>query len=308
MITTGNDKGTRTTLSSRFLATVIMALAMLSSCGNSGKAAIASIIGGEQEVGVDSIGWQDSVIVKAADPNVEDSYDSRADVKAFCKYPTGLDNPLNDSIRTWICHSFSDSTARYKDDIHQLVTKWGEDVLRDDSACVSNDLKEAEGIVNSVSYADELSIRPIYEDDDFLTMDITGYNYMGGAHGSSYYQGVTFLKSDGHRVGFELLKDYDRRELQEYIKKCLKKYFEISGPTTDEEGRTLSEDDQLRDCLFQNIDGQSVLQDIPLPDTPPFVTEEGIVLIYQQYEIAPYAAGMPCALIPWEHKAKTVNN
>ena len=35
----------------------------------------------------------------------------------------------------------------------------------------------------------------------------------------------------------------------------------------------------------------------PLPAFPPFLTKEGVVVMYQQYEIAPYAVGMPSCVI-----------
>ena len=42
---------------------------------------------------------------------------------------------------------------------------------------------------------------------------------------------------------------------------------------------------------------------IPLPNTPPALTDKGISIIYQQYEIAPYAAGLPSFYIPYDKAA-----
>ena len=39
---------------------------------------------------------------------------------------------------------------------------------------------------------------------------------------------------------------------------------------------------------------------IPLPKNPPYFTQDGLTFVYQQYEIAPYAAGMPTFSIPYD--------
>ena len=39
---------------------------------------------------------------------------------------------------------------------------------------------------------------------------------------------------------------------------------------------------------------------IPLPAWTPYPTEEGLAFVYQQYEIASYAAGMPAFTLPYE--------
>ena len=45
---------------------------------------------------------------------------------------------------------------------------------------------------------------------------------------------------------------------------------------------------------------------IPLPSWQPFPSKDGLVFTYQQYEIAPYAAGMPAFTIPYEDIAPYV--
>ena len=39
---------------------------------------------------------------------------------------------------------------------------------------------------------------------------------------------------------------------------------------------------------------------LSFPVNPPYFEEKGVCFLYQQYEIAPYAAGMPQCLIPFE--------
>ena len=39
---------------------------------------------------------------------------------------------------------------------------------------------------------------------------------------------------------------------------------------------------------------------LPLPATDPWLTKKGVSFIYQQYEIAPYAAGMPSFVLAYD--------
>ena len=39
---------------------------------------------------------------------------------------------------------------------------------------------------------------------------------------------------------------------------------------------------------------------LPLPVTDPWLTRDGIVFLYQEYEIACYAMGRPSVILPYE--------
>jgi hypothetical protein len=43
---------------------------------------------------------------------------------------------------------------------------------------------------------------------------------------------------------------------------------------------------------------------MPLPQCPPLFTKDGVRFIYGQYEIAPYAAGMPDFTVPYNKLEK----
>jgi hypothetical protein len=60
------------------------------------------------------------------------------------------------------------------------------------------------------------------------------------------------------------------------VKDSLKVYFGVKT------------DDELAEMLID-----VPVYNIPVPKTPPYIIEDGILAVYQQYEIAPYAAGMP---------------
>ena len=55
-------------------------------------------------------------------------------------------------------------------------------------------------------------------------------------------------------------------------------------------------DEALKQELV-SFDGD--IDDLPLPDFEPYMTEQGVTFIYQPYEISYYAAGKPEFTIPY---------
>lgn len=145
----------------------------------------------------------------------------------------------------------------------------------------------AENMTGDVpTFASETEIHFLYETDKFVTYEMKKYEDMGGAHGGTFISGMTFRKSDGRRIEWDLFT----KSMQDVIKKGLKKYFEVN---TDEE---------LENSL--SLENTYML---PLPATPPVFTKEGVLFTYQQYEIAAYAAGLPSFIVPYD-EAKSLMN
>lgn len=130
-----------------------------------------------------------------------------------------------------------------------------------------------------------------YENDKFVTLNVQEYQYLGGAHGSTQCYGLTFRKSDGRRMGLNTLgKNVDDEEWSDMKKQGLMDYFEVKT------------DSDLQSML---LDTEIYL--IKMPVTEPYFSEKGMEFVYQQYEIAPYAAGMPCYTIPYDRLKKYLN-
>ena len=125
-----------------------------------------------------------------------------------------------------------------------------------------------------------------YETARYVVFNSFDYVYLGGAHGGVIGQGSpTFDKKDGHRVD-KFLRDDALVPMQSLLTAGLVEYF------SDEEGTINA--DNLRDYLF--LDDET----IPFPVWTPHPTEEGLCFVYQQYEIAAYAMGMPSFIIPYD--------
>ena len=125
----------------------------------------------------------------------------------------------------------------------------------------------------------EFNLSKIEDTDRYCVFQSQDYVYMGGAHGGVTGAGcITYDKRNGNRFT-EFFEPYSELDLQPLFRECLAEYF-----TTEDYPVTES-----------NLNEYLILESeyIPLPVWPPYPAADGLVFTYQQYEIAPYAAGMP---------------
>lgn len=133
----------------------------------------------------------------------------------------------------------------------------------------------------------ESKITKEFETPKYIVFLHQTYEYMGGAHGGMGGLGyMTFNRSNGRKVTNFFTKGAAEK-MQAMLKKGLKEYF-------SEAGAPVKTDKELLEQL--QIEGNI----IPLPVQEPYPSATGLVFIYQQYEIACYAAGMPSFTIPYE--------
>jgi hypothetical protein len=129
----------------------------------------------------------------------------------------------------------------------------------------------------------EATMTKEYETESFVTYTLSSYIGLGGAHPLSLEEGATFRKSDGRRLDWNIIRNDMRIELDELIKSFLMDYVEVAN-----------EED-----LEPYLPGTDIYA-IPLPQSPPYLLENGVAFIYQQYEIMGYAMGMPADTIAYE--------
>ena len=209
-------------------------------------------------------------------------------VSVSIKYPyikNGREN-VQDSIFAWE-KELLDSRG-VKTSFLELAKKRGTiltDSLSKDLMSILDVYEEEE--IKEMTY--DMNVSVVYEDDEYFTLEGIIYTYLGGAHGSTINVGQTFCKVSGKRVDWELLKGYTTKELRSEIKNGLKGYFDIPINAADS-------DEQLQNSLM--IDEESFCNAFPLPECRPYLTNKGVCIRYQQYEIACYAAGMPECYLP----------
>ena len=147
--------------------------------------------------------------------------------------------------------------------------------------------EEREYVLNSMpGFEYAFSLVKTDETDRYVVFNNEDYVYLGGAHGGIIGQGsLTFDKKTGELVE-TFIEPGSLKAIQPLLRKGLAEYFaqydEETGPEAVDE--------------YLMVDNDV----IPLPAWTPFPTEDGLGFLYQQYEIAPYAAGMPGFTIPYD--------
>lgn len=265
------------------IGAAVIALAA-GSCSNR-KAATQASEAENLTITTDSISWSDSIKSTAG---------SEATCQISVGYPADGPSETVDSIRTWIAERLStsgstspDSPAPYAAAAAnftsgpELIKSVGTEVLKQAKTELSE--FEAEMEMNGISYEYIWNIFPNYQTDSVITYTASTYAYLGGAHGSSFAFSQVFEKPSGKRLGWNMFKPEALPKLTAMIKTGLMtQYFEVPAES------------DLAECLLIDPDT------LPLPVSNPAFLESGVVFLYQQYEIAPYAAGMPACTIPYD--------
>ena len=174
-----------------------------------------------------------------------------------------------------------------------VVTTYGRKGLQR----LGTDLREMaydgfEGFLSNI-----LAIELAERTDNYLTFTLEHDVYTGGAHGGQYHQGTTFRNADGQVFGWKHFTADMKPELISLLKKGLMAYF------NDGNDEPITSETALLEMLMLYDDPDTPENELefglPLPSTDPWLTRDGIVFIYQEYEIAAYAFGRPQVTLPY---------
>lgn len=264
------------------LAAISAAVMSIVSCHGGKTVAEATPVAApqvEERLVFDSAEWHDSAWVH---PNGITRVDYR------CVYPVKGSKVLKDSIMRWVYEQYGDSAYNGVADVKALLERTGRKTIAADKPELAEILSYRGGDDGyTVEYVTDIHTYVEYEDAEYVTMFCQTYMYRAGAHGSTVNNVVTFSKKDGSRCGWNLLGDMSCKDITDRIKAGLKEVLDITEPDSDA---------KLREVLF-GMSEADYAEKFPLPAFPPFLTKEGVVVMYQQYEIAPYAVGMPSCVI-----------
>lgn len=211
-------------------------------------------------------------------------------VEIEADYPSPITGPLSASVASWIRTSISKNAAPTDTmDGQKVVDFLGKQIFE-------NYESTADDFVNEMDYM--ATAKLVSKRRNYVSYVLSTYEYTGGAHGMKTVVGRTFSQIDGKQYGWELLKDTAKTGFRKLLKKGARKYFSTDksrGEITDEE---------LCEMLLLDISGSPVtvqqLDSFPLPSTPPYFTRKGVTFVYQAYEIAPYAAGIPTFTVDFD--------
>lgn len=124
----------------------------------------------------------------------------------------------------------------------------------------------------------ELSVRKVADNDRYVSYETASYAFLGGAHGSATDYAVNISKQSG-AVLVQTVDTLQAKAMQPLLRKGVLGYLH-------EQGDTAVTDKNLGEYLF--IENGV----IPLPAHVPYLADDGVHFVYQQYEIGPYALGM----------------
>lgn len=265
-----------TNLLNRYFAVLIFAV--LLSCCASRHASMkeAPATSSPVQLAFDSITISDSAVVAPM---------AVAYIDIRCLFPSSPSSPLVDSLTLWTARILADTIVS-PTSAEETARKRAAIQLSSDSSEISSIISYAERPADSrIVYQRDIDIRPVYTDSCYITLQATIYDYTAGAHGSTTLVPQTFSLADGTRVPLTtLLPSLTSDALSDSIYSGLMRYFEVPADNPQ----------RLRELLFVDRD-----KPIPMPQTPPYLTSEGVIFLYQQYEIGPYAAGMPKVAIKY---------
>lgn len=199
------------------------------------------------------------------------------------EYPTGgCNKALRNAIREFISEYFGGTYEGSLNDGQELVNFYGQNnqsqlVELRDTDRVSMDEEYING------YYREVKVSKIFETNKLITFAWAEDIYYNGAHGNQAYYGVTFRKSDGRRFDKNMMANFYTEDWYKIVKEGLRSYFSENGNVA------IDTDEDLKEYILTDDN----VNNLPLPQNPPYVTEDGVKFTYQPYEISFYAAGMP---------------
>lgn len=257
----------------RYLSIIIISSLFIASC-NSDKTDSAS---GKSAKDGSAPGYTVETVV------YEDSVqygDCKAVVDCTIGYlkPNSEQAVLVDNINAWIRYALGNTAG----------AKMGEPLAKDvvDKALEGNadDLEEWNENFGypPMTYEISYEVKPLVLEPEYVTMMFSSYVYLGGAHGESAQVGQTFVASTGQMLGDDIFRPDSEKKILALVKNGLmKQYFDVDN------------EKEFYDCLLSD-NGE-----FALPTNAPYFTDKGVCFQYQQYEIAPYSAGMPECVIPF---------
>ena len=127
----------------------------------------------------------------------------------------------------------------------------------------------------------DVEVKILYENDQIITMGVIQDVFLGGAHGSALFEGVTFDKATGKVLGTNILAQDKLGEVKKEVTRQLENYLK----------ETMGSDYNEAESPLKDENGKATIVDLPVNGI--YIDKDSVVFVYQQYEILPYAFGLP---------------
>ena len=124
----------------------------------------------------------------------------------------------------------------------------------------------------------------VYETDEYLSLQGHWDSFVEGTpHPNDGFCGITLRKSDGKPLGLsDILKNTDGKAFRQQLKEGIRKWLSNITETS------ITTDEEMKDLLGGEVDPNNM----PLPESAPFLVKEGIALPYGGYELIPHESAL----------------
>lgn len=127
-------------------------------------------------------------------------------------------------------------------------------------------------------------VKPAYTTDKFVSYTATTNAYFGGAHGASMLTTAVFTLPEGNKLTYkDMFNESNLGDVRSLVIDSIKtQYFHIDT-----------------DSAFAEVVIDSP-ENLNLPQQVPYFLKDGVAFVYNEYEIAPYSAGMPRCVVSYD--------
>lgn len=128
-----------------------------------------------------------------------------------------------------------------------------------------------------------ISVGDIIESEGYVGFMISSYSFTGGAHGITRLDAVNFDTKEMKEISLEdVLKPLNADWLAKLSEACISEL--INKP----EGESFSDEETIRSGAGQDASNFKNFN----------ILDDKLVIVFEQYQVAPYSAGMPEVIIP----------
>lgn len=150
----------------------------------------------------------------------------------------------------------------------------------------------------SVPFNAYFRIYPIYLDENYVTYRQSAYFYTGGAHGINITCLNTYDLSSGNILTLEdIIKPEGLKDIHEEVAAHMAYAYPIYENITTV-NQYIDSLNVWLDNFNETDQPQITMGNFPISDVA--ITKEGLVFVYQMYELTPGSDGCPVVLIPYK--------
>lgn len=132
------------------------------------------------------------------------------------------------------------------------------------------------------------SLQPYYATDAYVTYSVFDTYFTGGAHGMTDYYFETVDPANGEVITIDgIIKP---EKMGDFRKLLVETMASAEGETVDEYIKSVN------DYVMPTAGNEITIENFPIYNAG--IIEDGIVVVYPSYSIAPYSDGMPSYILP----------